>query len=426
MNMLAKILPLILVCLPTLTADAQERKVNYEEAKVPEYRLPPILEMPDGTAITDANAWTTKGRPATLEQFRTHVYGRAPMARPSLRFKVQDREDQALQGKARRRQVTLYFSDDDQGPQVNLLIYLPVKAARPSPVFLGLNFQGNHTIHADPHIPVTQSWVRNNKDVGAENHQASAEGRGRVANRWPVEKITAAGYGLATAYYGDIDPDFDDGFRNGVHTLAGEKAPAADEWGSIATWAWGLSYVMDYLQQDAEIDPKRIILMGHSRLGKTSLWAGAEDERFSIVISNNSGCGGAALHRREFGETVKIINNAFPHWFCDNFTDYSERVDACPVDQHQLIGLIAPRPVYVASAADDRWADPRGEFLSCVHASPLYELLGTDGIAQQEMPGIESPIFSTVGYHIRSGKHDVTHYDWEQWIKFANKHLGSP
>ena len=426
MNMIAKTLPLILVCFSALTADAQERKVNYEEAKVPEYRLPPILAMPDGTAITDANAWTTQGRPATLEQFRTHVYGHAPMARPSLRFKVQDREDQALQGKARRRQVTLYFSDDDQGPQVKLLIYLPVKAARPSPVFLGLNFQGNHTIHSDPHIPVTQSWVRNNKDVGAANHQASAEGRGRVANRWPVEKITAAGYGLATAYYGDIDPDFDDGFQNGVHTLTGDKVPAADEWGSIATWAWGLSYIMDYLQQDAEIDPKRIILMGHSRLGKTSLWAGAEDERFSIVISNNSGCGGAALHRREFGETVKIINNAFPHWFCDNFTDYSERVDDCPVDQHQLIGLIAPRPVYVASAAGDRWADPRGEFLSCVHASPLYELLGTEGIAQRKMPGIESPIFSTVGYHIRSGKHDVTHYDWEQWIKFSDKHLGKP
>lgn len=423
-NVAMLILPLI--GLLTLVTQAQERKVNYDESKIPPYMLPSLLTTSDGERISDAASWKSKGRPETLEKFRKYVYGKAAMPRPELRFQVLEREDQALEGQARRRQVTLYFSKDEQGPQISLLIYLPPRTEKPCPLFLGLNFQGNHTVHSDPKITVTDSWVRNNEAVGAMDHKASEKGRGQVASRWPVEAITAAGYGLATAYYGDIDPDFDDGFENGVHSLTQGKKPNAEEWGSIATWAWGLSYIMDYLQQDPEVDPQRIILLGHSRLGKTSLWAGAEDERFSIVISNNSGCGGAALHRREFGETVKIINHAFPHWFCDNFVEYSERVNDCPVDQHQLIGLIAPRPVYVASAQEDQWADPKGEFLSCVHASPLYELLGTDGLAQKEMPGIEMPIHSTIGYHIRSGKHDVTLYDWEQWIQFANKHLGQP
>lgn len=420
------ILSLLLIGLLTLTPEAQERKVNYDESKIPPYTLPDLLTTNDGEKISDAESWKTKGRPETLAQFRKYVYGEAAMPRPELRFKVVDRDERALDGKVRRRQVILYFSKDPQGPQVNLLIYLPAKTEKPCPLFVGLNFQGNHTIHPDSNIAVTQNWVRNNDAVGAVDHKASEKGRGQVSSRWPVEAITSAGYGLATAYYGDIDPDFDDGFENGVHTLMQGQKPNAEEWGSIATWAWGLSYIMDYLQQDPEVDSKRIILLGHSRLGKTALWAGAEDERFRIVISNNSGCGGAALHRREFGETVKIINNAFPHWFCDNFVEYSERVKDCPVDQHQLIGLIAPRPVYVASAKEDEWADPKGEFLSCVYASPLYELLGTDGLAQKEMPGLEMPIHSTIGYHIRPGKHDVTLYDWEQWIQFANKHLGQP
>ena len=403
-------------------AEAQPKDANYDEAKVGDYTLPDPLKMENGEPVGDGKAWREKRRPELLRLFETHVYGRSPGKPETLIFKKTSEDKYALGGRATRREVSIYFKEDLSGPKLDLLLYIPNKAEKPVPAFLGLNFDGNHTINKDPGISVTKNWVPNRRDSDITENRATLETRGRSTGRWEAEKIMEAGYALATMYAGDIDPDFDDGFTNGVHALYPKPGP--EDWGTIAAWAWGLSRAMDYLETDKEIDAKKVAVIGHSRLGKTALWAGATDERFAITISNNSGCGGAALSRRIFGETVGRINLSFPHWFCDNYNKYNENENACPVDQHQLIALIAPRPVYVASATEDTWADPKGEFLGAKHADPVYKLLGMEGLPAEEMPEADQPVTGTIGYHLRTGKHDVTAYDWEQYIKFANQHFG--
>ena len=403
-------------------AFAQQPNVIDDEANVPEYKLPDVLTRFNGGKVKSAKVWYKKQRPEILKKFTDEVYGKVPGKLEISDVKVWETSDDAINGSALRKQLSLFFKKGDRNLEVNVLIYLP-KSQKKAPVFLAYNFSGNHTVYNDPNIRLTESWVNDNPSVGIINNRVTEQSRGSDSESWQVENIIKAGYGLVTVYYGDIDPDKND-FSDGIEPFfyqQNQTHPKYDEWGSIAAWAWGLSRVMDYLEKDKQVDSQKVAVLGHSRLGKTALWAGATDQRFAIVISNESGCGGAALSMRKFGETVQLINTNFPHWFCGNFKKFNDNEADLPVDQHMLLALIAPRPLYVASAEGDKWSDPRGEFLSAKYASAVYKLLGTEGLPVQEMPEVDHPVMGTIGYHIRSGKHDLTLYDWQQYIRFADK-----
>jgi hypothetical protein len=424
---------IILAVFPIITdsknAMCQRFEPNYDEAAVPEYTLPETLINELGERINNEKLWSQR-RKEILELFSSQVYGISPPP-IDVQMQVVSDENNALNGKARSREIDLTLNRNNQSITISLLIVTPLSTEK-SPLFLGLNFHGNHTVTTDPSIRLPSSWVRQREASGTDGNRATEAGRGSMAHRWPFEMLVDRGYGLATVYYGDIDPDYDDGFKNGIHPLFEDWAanlPEGQRWGSIAAWAYALSRVLDYLETDPEVDAQRVAVFGHSRLGKTALWAGAQDERFRMVISNNSGCGGAALSRRAYGETVGRINRVFPHWFCLNHHRYNERESELPIDHHQLIALIAPRAVYVSSATEDRWADPRGEFLACVHADPVYRVLGIkglggDSVAPYEMPLPDQPLNKgLIGYHLRTGPHDITVQDWIFFLDFADKHL---
>lgn len=400
------------------------QELNYDESKIPLYTLPDPLVMENGKKVVSQSDWTDKRRPEILRLFETQIYGKAPAHTKDLHFKVLSEDRYALNNMATRKEIAIYFTKGEEH-SMTILMYIPNKRQGAVPLFFGLNFKGNHTISNDPHI--TESVTRMKPRKEGSEIRPGAFRRGSASSRWPVEMLIANGYGLATVYRGDIDPDYDDGFQNGVHPLfykEGQTRPEADEWGTISAWAWGLSCAMDYFETDEDIDAGKVAVVGHSRHGKTALWTGAVDQRFAMAISNDSGCAGAALSRRRIGETVNKINSLFPHWFCDNFKKYNNKEDELPVDQHQLIALMAPRPVYIASAVEDLWADPKGEFLSGVHASPVYELFGLTGMPVAEMPETDKPVLSgSVGYHVRTGNHDIKEYDWLQFVKFADKHF---
>lgn len=403
----------------TMEAHSQ---ANYDEQKVPEYTLPKLLVSEKGKMITTSKEWEKHRRPEILNLFEQHMYGESPKENFKVDYKIRNLESAGLPSNAIVKEVIATFSNGSEKVEMNILIFLPKESQKPVPLFVGLNFHGNQIVTEDKSITLTKNYVINNTKIGVTNHTAEESSRGIRSKRWPVEDIINRGYGLATIHCGDLDPDFDDGFKNGIHQLMDKNS--IKKTATIAAWAWGLSRALDYFEKDEQIDQTKVAVLGHSRLGKASLWAGATDQRFALVISNNSGCGGAALSKRQFGETVSRINTSFPHWFNSKFKEYNNNEAALPIDQHMLIALMAPRPVYVASAQDDQWADPRGEYLSIYHSSEVYSLFGVGSFNSMKPPVANVPrINGKLGYHMRTGVHDLTVYDWNKFMDFADTHL---
>jgi len=381
--------------------EPKKRLFRPDAPDMPAYSLPDVLTAIDGRKTATAQDWITSRRPEILELFRKHVYGRVPATEYQKSLRLVRHDPDAMDGAATLKQIDITITAAGKSLTIHLALFVPNKPAKPVPTFLLICNRGPENI--DP--------TRKTK-----------------SEFWPAEEVIARGYGIAAFHNADVDPDKNDGFKDGIHALLDQGGRAPDAWGTIAAWAWGASRCMDYFETDPDVARDKVAVIGHSRGGKTALWAGAEDERFALVCSNDSGCGGAALSRRQNKEkeTVAKINKGFPHWFNETFKTYGGREEALPVDQHMLIALIAPRAVCVGSAEQDLWADPRGEFLSVVHAGPVYRLFGKQGLGPSpEMPAIgESLHGDGAHYHIREGKHNLTVFDWKCYLDFADRVFG--
>ncbi len=396
-----------------------------EPAKLPSNpELPDPLVMLNGERVKTKEDWVTKRRPELKELFQHYMYGHMPDAPGNVTFKTERTDKKYLDGKATKKEVTIAFGPPDT-PKLHLLLVIPNDRKKPAPVFVGANFHGNYTVTKDPTIPLPTVWVPNGtKDI--KDNRAAEAARGFQAAVWDIEDVLSRGYAVATFYCGDVDPDRADK-REGVqaHVLnKGETKPGPNDWGSVAAWAWGIMRTVDYLVTDADLDKDRMIVVGHSRLGKAALVAGAFDERIAVVIPHQAGCGGTAPSRGKVGESVKRINTSFPHWFDANFKEFNDQVDRLPFDQNGLVALVAPRPVLFTNGVEDTWANPEGQFQVLQAADPVYRFLGVEGLEAKKMPEPGKLIDSRVGYHIRLGKHSMGKDDWKVWMDFADKHLG--
>lgn len=391
-----------------------------DESKVPSYILPALLQFKNGKQVKSTQQWI-KRREEILTLLKKEMYGQRPGRPSKMKFEVFDLDSNALNGKAIRKQIKVIFNPKQDSVYMDILMYIPKNTIRP-PVVLGLNFGGNQEVINDPSVRITHSWV-SKKSKGALKNSASIASRGVASAVWPVEKMLDAGFASATIYSGDIDPDFDN-TNNAVQSLYPKLQDRDDNFSTIGAWAWGLSRAMDYLEKDKDINANEVVLTGLSRLGKAALWAGASDQRFAMVISTESGKGGDALFQRQFGESVEHINTVFPQWFCHNFSKYSKHVAEMPFDQHMVLAMMAPRPFYLGSAQEDLNEDPKGEFLAVKAIEPIYRIYGFKGLPTDKMPLVNQPVYGDrLGFHLREGKHGITAFDWDNYIKFIKLHL---
>ncbi len=384
--------------------------------------LPDPLVLLDGTRVTTPEEWRDKRRPELKKLFQHYMYGYFPPRPDNVTFKVERIDKQALGGKATLKEVTISFGPPGT-PKLHLMLHIPNKRKGPAPVFVGLNFHGNHTLVSDPKVHLPEAWVPD-RGPGVKNNRATDAGRGKHIDVWAIEQSIDRGYAVATVYCGDIDPDTAKE-RLGIqpHLRKKGEKPGPHDWGTIAAWAWGILRAVDYLVQDPDIDASRIIVVGHSRLGKTALLAGAFDERIAMAIPLQAGMGGTAPSRGKIGESVKRINDSFPHWFNGSYKEFNNQPDKLPFDQHCLVALMAPRPVLFPNAVEDSWANPAGQFEVLKGAEPVYRLLTAGGLESPQMPEVGKLSAGTLGYYIRPGKHSMTAQDWRVFLDFADRHL---
>jgi hypothetical protein len=394
-----------------------------DSAKLPvRAELPDPLVMLDGSRVTTKEQWLSKRRPELKELFQFYMYGYLPPAE-KITATVEREDRKYFDGKATKKEVTIAFGSPDC-PKIHLLLVIPNKRKGPAPVFMGMNFCGNHTLVKDPTIPLPTAWVYSSCPSCAKNH-TTEEARGTQIDVWALEQSIERGYAVATFYCGDVDPD-QPTVREGIqpHLAKKDQKAGPHDWGTIAAWTWGIHRAVDYLVSDTDLDAKRIIVVGHSRLGKTALLAAAFDERIAMAIPLQAGCGGTAPSRGKVGESVKKINDSFPHWFNGTFKEFNDNTDRLPFDQHCLVALVAPRPVLFANATEDQWANPAGQFEMLKAADPVYRLLEAGGLDAAKMPEEGKLIDSKLGYYIRAGKHSMTKDDWKVFLDFADKQLG--
>ena len=385
---------IIVFVLTIFTVNVQAQ--NYDESKVPEYILPDVLKTTTNTVVSNKRIWEKVRRPEVLKLFEDNIYGQMPKSYSDIRYSIINENAAAMNGKARLKQIVIEVFNNNKSVKINLVLFVPNKARKPVPAFLLMNNRGKEI--TDPTRAIKSDF-------------------------WPAEMLIDSGYAIAAFQVSDLAPDNKETFVNGVLQLYPGQLTADNGMRAIGAWAWGASRVMDYFEKDADINAKKVAIVGHSRGGKASLWAAAEDQRFAICVTNCSGNTGAALARRQFGERISRINTSFPYWFNTNYKKFNDNEGSLPVDQHMLIALVAPRPVYATNASKDLWADPTGTFLSLKNAEKVFSLYGLRSNLPANPPGINKPVIqSQIAYHNREGEHDLTAYDWSNFIKFANYH----
>ena len=388
-------------------AKEYDNDINYDEQKIPHYDLPKLLVTPDGKKITSINDWEKIRKPQILSLYSNLVYGRVPEPEEPLKisYKLVNEDKDFMKGKATRKDVDIIIGNSRGSKTMRFLVFSPNGVDGPAPAFLKHSFN----------------------NTKSNDFDASTFRKGKLKNGWPLGEFFDRGYGFCAVYHEDLIGHNEVSFNNSIHKLffpKGQSFPKASEWGVISACAWGAMRAMDYLETDDDIDHKKVAIMGHSKMGKTTLWTAAQDDRFALAISAQSGCAGAALWRRKSGETLKKMITRFPYWLCRNAWKFVDQEDDLPIDQHMLLACIAPRPVYVHSGIKDTWADGRGEYLSAFHASEVYKLYGKKALDSQDLPPIGKAIIeSHVGYHIREGGHSIESFDWKRFLDFADYHL---